>query len=66
MKKFLKYVAIFIILIIIYLTSLILTALIPRNSIEDQVRESAETLVEEGNYRVVDSKVKTTILDNYT
>lgn len=66
MEKFLKYVIIFIILIVIYLASLMLTSLIPRELIEKQVKESAETLVEEGNHHIIDFKIKTILLDNYT
>lgn len=67
MKKFLKYVIIFIILIVIYLASLMLTSLIPRELIEEQVKESAETLVEEGNGYIINFLgVKSILLDNYT
>lgn len=66
MKKFLKYLIILIVLIVIYLASLMLTSLIPRDLIENNVKESAKTLVQEGNHHIVNFRIKTILLDNYT
>lgn len=68
MKRLLKYAVIFIMLILIYLMSLMIASLIPRDLIENHVKESAEILSEEDNYKsnMIDLKVKTILLDNYT
>ena len=43
-----KYILIFVILIGIYLVLLTVTSLIPSSALEDNVRESSETLVQDG------------------
>lgn len=66
MKKFLKYLITFFILIAIYIGSLVLTSLIQRNFIEKQVKESANILVKEGNQHQINFIIKSILLDNYT
>lgn len=47
-KGILRYVLIFVVLLGIYFVLLTLTSLIPSSTLEEHVRESSETLVEEG------------------
>ena len=61
-KSFLKYVLTFIIVILIFVVTLIISSLFPRDWIEENTLKSATTLWKEGNPNyVLDMK-----LDNYT
>lgn len=66
MKKCFKYITIFLVLIVVYVVSLVLTSLIPRDLIDKQVKQSANTLVQEGNHYIIDFNIKSILLDNYT
>lgn len=58
LKGFLRYILIFVILIGIYIAILTLSSLIPSSVMEDNVRSSSETLVEEGEKVTLDLKYK--------
>ena len=61
-KSFLKYVLTFIIVILIFVVTLIISSSFPRDWIEENTIESAITLLQEGNPNyILDMK-----LDNYT
>ena len=61
-KSFLKYVLTFVIVILLFIATLIISSLFPRDWIEENTLESATTLLQEGNPNyVLDMK-----LDNYT
>lgn len=52
MKKVTKYLATFIVLIILFILLLTLASVFPSSWIEKNVRKSSETLVEEGNMKI--------------
>ena len=58
LKVLLRYILIFVILIGIYVAILTLSSLIPSSVMEDNVRSSSETLVEEGEKVTFDLKYK--------
>ena len=58
LKGLLRYILIFVILIGIYIAVLTLSSLIPSSVMEDNVRSSSETLVEEGEKVTFDLKYK--------
>ncbi len=61
-KSFFKYVLTFVIVILLFIATLIISSLFPRDWIEENTLESATTLWREGNPNyVLDMK-----LDNYT
>ena len=57
---FLKYILIFIILLGVYFAIMTLSSLIPSEALKDNVRESSEILVQEGESQVFDLKYKIT------
>lgn len=65
MKKILKYIIIFIGLIVIFNVLLLLSSLFPSALIEKNVRESAKILKEQGNYYLI-SIFSDDINNNYT
>jgi len=65
-NSLLKYIAVYIILIIIFTVSLTLVCLIPSKIMRENVSESADTLFSEGNYVYFDLVYTWLILDNYT
>lgn len=58
LKGLLRYILIFVILLGIYIAVLTLSSLIPSSVMEDNVRSSSETLVEEGEKVTFDLKYK--------
>ena len=65
LEKIIKYVKIWIILLIIFNASLCITSLFPSDIIEENVKSSAEILLEEGNvYKISDFSSVTN--NNYT
>ena len=66
MKKYLKYIVIFVILIASYLTILTITSLIPRNYIENNTKKSASTLLELGEKTNIETLLKKETLFNFT
>ena len=65
-KILLKYIAVYVILIIIFTVSLTLVCLIPSKIMRENVSESADTLLNEGNRVFFDLSYTLLILDNYT
>lgn len=61
-----KYILIFAILIGIYLVLLTITSLIPSSALEDNVRRSSETLVQEGEKVVFNLGYKGEIIFTFT
>ena len=68
MKNILKHIGVMIILLIIYMSSLFLTSLIPRDSIKENVKETAQILNEQTNQVFIKSILKNKDIkyDNYT
>lgn len=68
MKKLLKYTCTIFVLILIYLSSLYVTSLIPASSLKTKVSESAEILAKQGNNFFVKIAYKNRYIkfDNYT
>lgn len=66
LKSIIKYLIIFIFLIFMYVTILSLSALIPRNLIKDNIRESSDLLNEETNVAKVYLLDKKMYLDNFS
>lgn len=66
MRKFLKYISIYIIVIMIFLLSLTVVALIPTQLVKKNVEESAKILNEEEEYYVKKYLRKMLLYDNYT
>ncbi len=64
-KNYIKYIIILFILLIIFLFTLSLSALIPSDLLEDNVRKSLNILKEEGNYPEIIYGINYK-LDNYT
>jgi len=65
-KVLLKYISVYIILIIIFTVSLTLVSLIPSKLMHENVSKSADALFNEGNYVYFDLIYTWLILDNYT
>ena len=65
MKQILKYVFTYIMLILVFISILVLTGLIPKRIIEENVRESLEQLELEGFVREM-GIIKIMALDNFT
>lgn len=65
-KLIIKYLIIFVLLIILYIASLSLVSLIPRTQIKNNIRESSNLLIKETNVCKVDIGNKILYLDNYT
>ena len=63
MKSILKYIIVFVILIIVFLVALVVSALFPRDWIENKTLESAKTLNNEGSPKNIVIGMN---LDNYT
>ena len=63
---FLKYILIFIILLGVYFAIMTLSSLIPSEALKDNVRESSEILVQEGESQVFDLKYKTESIFTFT
>lgn len=66
MKTFLKYFLLYIIITVIFLSSLIIVSYIPKDAIKDNVRESAEIMVKEGEGKSFKSLARTVFNDNST
>ena len=66
LKNFLIYLLLFIILISSYMILMTLSSLIPSSWIENHVRESSETLFEEGERNVYDLKYKKARIFTFT
>ncbi len=68
MKKIFKYVLTMVVLVIIYITTLHITSLIPSKYLKENVKETSEILLQEGNNLIIPSKLKNIYIkyDNYT
>lgn len=68
MKNILKYVGVFITIILIFVILLIVTSLFPSEYIKENVKSSAEILVQEGNRKIVyvPQKLSSMQFDNYS
>lgn len=66
LKKGLKYVLTYLILIVTFIVSLSLVSLIPRESMYDNVKSSAETLKEQTNSWTIKIRYVPIIFDNFT
>src|SRR5574344_2119485 len=66
MKTILKYILIYLVLILICFGSLFLTSLIPSSSIKENVSQSAELLKTETNRKIVSIRDRKYMLDNFT
>lgn len=66
MKTILKYILIYLVLILICFGSLFLTSLIPSSSIKENVSQSADLLKTETNRKIVSIRDRKYMLDNFT
>lgn len=68
LKKSIKYIITYAILIVVFITSLTLVSLIPSEKMKDNVKETAEVLEKQGNALMLSIHYKRVIIpfDNYT
>lgn len=66
MRRFLKYITLYITITIIFLAGLLIVSYIPKEAIENNVRKSAEIMVKEGEGKSFNSLGRTIFNDNST